>query len=345
MRERLPDRPLFANDASAEKFNPNGPFCAAIRRLIIAAKSLRGPHPRLTTILVASDGVKRYQPDMTAVLRHFCLVTAAAGAITIVVATQLAQAEDASAWSNDSRSSIRLIAGSNANDAAPLHAGIEMKLLPGWHTYWRYPGDSGVPPRFDFSGSDNLRSAKVQFPAPQVHTDEAGSTIGYESSVVFPVAVTPKDPGKPVALKLKADYAVCDKLCVPAEGSAALTLAPGASKEDADLKAAEARVPKRVSDAKAGLTARRVTGGAKPLVMVDLRAPANAPVSLFVEGPTADWALPIPKPAQSAPAGHRHFSFELDGLPPGVDPNKGPFNLTFTVVEGQRAYEVTTRLD
>ena len=281
---------------------------------------------------------------MTAVFRQLCLVAAAVAAVTITT-SPLAHAEDASAWSNDARSSIRLIAGSNAKDAALLHAGIDMKLLPGWHTYWRYPGDSGVPPRFDFSGSENLKSATVLFPAPQVHTDEAGSTIGYEGRVVFPVDVTPKDPGRPVTLKLKADYAVCEKLCVPAEGSAALTLTPGASKEDAAVKAAAARVPKRESDAVAGLTARRVTGGAKPLVMVDLPAPANVPVSVFVEGPSAEWALPIPKPAQGAPTGHRHFSFQLDGLPPGVDPNKGPFDLTFTVVEGQRAYEVTTRLD
>jgi hypothetical protein len=63
-----------------------------------------------------------------------------------------------------------------------------------------------------------------------------------------------------------------------------------------------------------------------------------------VEGPTSEWALPIPKPAQGAPVGHRHFGFELDGLPPGVDP-KGHFELTFTVVEGDRAIEVKTHLD
>ena len=294
-------------------------------------------------ILVAAHGVNGYQPGMTSLLRHG-LRLAAAGIVTFTAAN-LAHAEDASAWSNDARSSIRLIAGSNASDAALLHAGIDMKLLPGWHTYWRYPGDSGVPPRFDFSGSDNVKSAKVLYPAPQVHTDEAGSTIGYEGSVVFPVDVTPKDPAKPIALKLKIDYAVCDKLCVPAEGSAALTLTPGTSSEDAAVKDAAARVPKQVSNTTASLTAKRVNGGAKPLVMIDLPAPENVPVSVFVEGPTADWALPIPKPAQGAPAGHRHFSFELDGLPPGVDPNKGPYNLTFTVVEGQQAYEVTTRLD
>ncbi len=95
----------------------------------------------------------------------------------------------------------------------------------------------------------------------------------------------------------------------------------------------------------AGLTARRANDDKrKPLVFVDLAAPAGQPVELFVEGPTAEWALPIPKPAQGAPAGHQHFGFELDGLPPGVDP-KGPFELTFTIVKGGRATEVKTHLD
>ena len=297
-------------------------------------------------ISVASQDVTGYEPDMMMPPRPLRL--AALAAVTIVTAAT-AHAEDASPWSNDARSSIRLIAGSNVSGDAPLRAGIEMKLTAGWHTYWRYPGDSGVPPRFDFSGSGNLKSAKVLYPAPQLHSDETGQTIGYENSVVFPVEVTPKDAGKPVDLKLKIDYAVCEKLCVPAEGSARLALAPGTSGEDAAVKAAFARVPQRVDAAKAGLTVTRASGGAKagekPLVMVDLPAPANTPVTLFVEGPTPDWALPIPKPAQGAPAGRRHFSFVLDGLPPGADPSKGPFVLTFTVEEGQRVYEVTAHLD
>ena len=294
-------------------------------------------------ISVAAQDVNRYQQAMMTMRSNYVGIALAA-AVTLAAAGA-ARAEDASPWSNDSRSSVRLIAGANASSDTPLQAGIEMKLLAGWHTYWRYPGDSGVPPRFDFAGSGNLKSAKVLYPAPVLHSDEAGQTIGYEGSVVFPVEVTPKEPGKPVTLKLKIDYAVCEKLCVPAEGSASLVLAPGASAQGAAVKAAFARVPQRVDAAASGLTAKRVGGGAKPLVMLDLPAPANVPVSVFVEGPTAEWALPIPKAAQGAPAGRRHFSFELDGLPPGVDPNKGPFDLTFTVVEGQRAYEVTTRLD
>ena len=86
------------------------------------------------------------------------------------------------------------------------------------------------------------------------------------------------------------------------------------------------------------------TLGAKPSVVVDLGAPTGKPVELFVEGPTPQWALPIPKPVTPAPAGRAQFSFELDGLPPGVDP-KSQFDLTFTVVTGDRAVETKTHLD
>ncbi len=267
---------------------------------------------------------------------------AAACSIAIMLAAP-ARADDASPWSEDSRSAIRLIAGSNKG-AAPLRAGVEIKLQPGWKTYWRYPGDSGVPPRFDFSGSDNLKSAKVLYPVPHLFSDEAGNSLGYKDSVTFPVQVTPKQAGKPVTLHLKLDYAVCEKLCVPAQGSTALAVATGDSAQDATLRDAEARVPQKVAAAQIGLIARRVNNAAKPLIMVDLKAPAGAPVEIFVEGPTPEWALPIPKPAPGAPDGHRQFGFELDGLPPGVDP-KGPFDLTFTVIEGGRAIEVATHLD
>jgi len=271
-----------------------------------------------------------------------CALFAACGVVIMLGAP--ARAADASAWGEDSRSAIRLIAGANKTDAANLRAGIEIKLQPGWKTYWRYPGDSGLPPRFDFSGSENLARAKVLYPAPHLFTDEAGNSLGYKNGVIFPLQVSRKDPGKKVTLRLKLDYAVCEKLCIPAQGRAELTFGIGDSAHDVVLTAAEAHVPKQVGAAEARLTARRVNNAPKPLIAVDLVADANKTVELFVEGPTPEWALPIPQPAQGAPAGHRHFGYEHDGLPHGGDP-KGQFELTFTVVEGDRAIEVTTHLD
>jgi DsbC/DsbD-like thiol-disulfide interchange protein len=270
------------------------------------------------------------------------LVTTGALAATLVGPTRAA---DASAWAADNHSAFRLIAGSNKPGATRMRAGIEIKMRPGWHTYWRYPGDSGVPPRFDFSGSENFGTAKVLYPAPHLYSDETGNTLGYMGGVIFPLQVTPRQPGKPVKLHVKLDYAVCAKLCVPVESSAELTLAAGESTQDATLAAAEARVPKPVSAAQAGLTAKRVNDAPKPLIMVDLKAPAGEKVQIFVEGPTPEWALPVPKPAPGAPAGHQQFGFQFDGLPPGVDP-KGHYELTFTIVEGDRhPIQVTTRLD
>jgi DsbC/DsbD-like thiol-disulfide interchange protein len=255
-----------------------------------------------------------------------------------------ARAADASPWVEDNYSAIRLIAGANKNGIDNLRAGIEIKMQPGWHTYWRYPGDSGVPPRFNFSGSDNVATVKVLYPAPHAFTDESGTIIGYTGNVILPLQVFPRQKDKPVTLRAKIDYAVCEKLCVPVEANVELTLAAGGA-DNAALVAAEAHVPQPVAAAEAGLTARRANDDKrKPLVFVDLAASTGEPVELFVEGPSAEWALPIPKPAPGAPPGHQHFGFELDGLPPGVDP-KGPFELTFTIVRDGHATEVKTHLD
>ena len=158
-----------------------------------------------------------------------------------------ARAADESPWNEDVRSAIRLIAGSSKADDAVLRAGIEVKLRPGWKTYWRYPGDSGVPPHFDFSGSENLKKADVLYPAPHLFTDETGQSLGYKDTVIFPVVVSPQQAGKPVRLRVKVDYAVCEKLCVPAEGRAELMLETGDSKHNPALTTAETHVPKQVT--------------------------------------------------------------------------------------------------
>lgn len=237
---------------------------------------------------------------------------------------------------------MRLIAGTNKADAAQLAAGIELKLDSGWHTYWRYPGDAGIPPRFDFSGSQNVARVTVRYPAPRAMVDETGTTLGYQRHVVFPLQVAPKQTGHPVTLHVVVDYAVCENLCVPAQGEATLTLGAGQSSQAKILAAAEARVPKQVEASTLGLAAQRGKNGSD--VLVDIAAAKDTPVQLFVEGPTAEWALPVPKPVDGAPIGKQRFSFALDGLPAGVRA-QAPVNLTFTVVEGARAYETKVHLD
>src|SRR3974390_1943330 len=174
-------------------------------------------------------------------LRHLSRVTVP---VIVILARPpgAARAADASRWDGDARAGMRLIAGARQTDAA-ARAGIERALAPGWKTYWRYPGDSGVPPRFDFAGSQNVKSVTVAWPAPHRFSDESGVTIGYKDGVIFPLRIVPQDAAKPMLLRLTLDYAVCEKLCVPAQSSAELALEGEASSHDGALDAAEAAVP------------------------------------------------------------------------------------------------------
>jgi DsbC/DsbD-like thiol-disulfide interchange protein len=252
----------------------------------------------------------------------------------------------ASPWDGDARSTARLIAG-GSDRGAPLRAGLEIRLKQGWHTYWRYPGDAGVPPRFDFAGSQNLKAVEVLWPAPRRLPEAGLDTIGYDRDVILPLRVTPQDPTKPVTLQIKVDYAICEKLCVPAQirGGLALTGAPTA--QDAALAAAEARVPKKVAlGAGAGLAVRSVRpqeGGDRPHVLVDVATPAGASVDMFAEGPSEQWALPLPVAVDGAASGLQRFKLELDGAPPEAKYKDALISLT--VVTDGEAIEVPIRLD
>ena len=141
------------------------------------------------------------------------------------------RAEDASPWQRDSHSAVRLLAGSRSG--AVLLGGIAIQLQPGWKTYWRTPGDSGVPPRFDFSKSENVEAVTVMWPAPMKFDDGAGGTsLGYKQQVVLPLRIVAKSADKPVTLRAEISYAVCEKICIPVDASAELTFASVASTED-----------------------------------------------------------------------------------------------------------------
>jgi DsbC/DsbD-like thiol-disulfide interchange protein len=277
--------------------------------------------------------------------------TVALGAVGIcatglIAASSASAAEDASRWDGDARSAVRLIAGS-APDGDPMRAGVEIRLKSGWHTYWRYPGDAGVPPRFDFAASQNLKSVEVLWPAPQRIPEQGLVAIGYTGDVILPVVIVPQIKGEPVKLRLKLDYAVCETLCVPAEAKAELVLTGGPSSHDARLAAAEARVPKKTAlgegSALAVKSVRREATGGRPRILVDVAAPPAAEIALFAEGPTADWALPVPAAVDGAPKGLQRFAFELDGAPPGASYDAA--RIVLTAVAGDAAIEVITRLD
>src|SRR5437868_1453807 len=254
-----------------------------------------------------------------------------------------ARAEDASPWQRDGHSAVRLLAGSRSG--AVLLGGVAFQLQAGWKTYWRTPGDSGVPPRFDFSKSENIEAVTILWPAPTKFDDGAGGhSVGYHNQIVLPLRIVAKNPDKPVTLRADTNYAVCEKLCIPVEANPELAIASVASTEDSALFAALDTVPKpaNIGDPNP-LTIRDVKREGKSTVLVDVVVPDTRAVNLFVEGPTPNWALPVPKLLERGPTGVKRFAFELDGAPPGVNPEGAALKLT--LVGGDRSYEFNINLN
>ena len=269
-------------------------------------------------------------------------------------------AQDASEWDAQNHTAARLIAGSQVagSDTKIVRAGVEIKLDPGWKTYWRDPGDSGVPPKLDFAGSDNVKSVTVLWPAPERFPDGAGgNSIGYLDHVILPLRITPQDAKEQSSLKLKLGYDICGNMCVPVESDLKLAI-NGDGAEEMAIEKAEIRVPRRValgegSDTKgvkgssgkglAILSVHREPGDGHDRVIVEVSAPAGTPVDLFAEGPTPDWSLPLPEFKGDGNGPTRQFTFDLDGLPPDAQA-KGAM-LILTAVSDDDAIEVPARLD
>ncbi len=236
---------------------------------------------------------------------------------------------------------VRLLVGTVTAERAT--AGIEIDLLPHWKTYWRYPGDAGVPPHLSFEGSTNVKAVKMGWPAPRRFTDGDATSIGYKGQVIFPLDVTLADPAQPAVLNIGLDFAVCEALCLPAKAEFSAPLRPGAdAAADAKLATARTRVPvPQALGADAPLAVLKVALE-PPLeprtLVVDARA-ASASADLFVEGPTTDWALPLPQKTALAD-GITRFTLPLEGVPKAADVTRSA--LTLTLVDGPRAVVTET---
>lgn len=251
----------------------------------------------------------------------------------------------ATPWAGDKRGSARLMTAVEATGSSTrLDAALELRLAAGWHTYWRTPGDAGFPAAIDWTGSENLASADISWPAPRRLTIEGLENIVYLDHVVLPIALTVADPGKPVRLRAEVDYASCEKICIPYHASLDLALPAGLAvpgPEASLIAEAAAKVPGSLSRAGLRLLSVDVNGPneARPSLTVTLASdagPLTAP-DLFVEG--MPQATP-PKPSVLHSAAGRTTSLVLPLSAETARTALGK-QLTFTVVDGVRSAEFT----
>jgi DsbC/DsbD-like thiol-disulfide interchange protein len=256
-----------------------------------------------------------------------------------------AAAEPTSPWVSEGAASLRLVDAGQGPVAGSRLAAIAIRLDPGWKTYWRQPGASGVPPRFDFSQSSNLAEAAVSFPTPERAADADGVTNVYHDSVVIPVTVRPRDPSAPVSLRLVADYGLCEAVCVPAHSEAALELAPGGGKDGPAAAAVRKAVELTPKPAQLGadgeLSVKRVWRthtAAGTLLEIEVGGPPGVPPLLFAETGDGDFA-PAPEAVGEPSGGRAQFrmAFSESELPKS--------GLRLTLAAGDKAIETPVSLD
>lgn len=168
-----------------------------------------------------------------------------------------------------------LIDGWQQADGTRVSA-IRLTLEDGWKTYWRVPGDAGIPPRFDWKGSRNLAGVEVEWPTPKVFDQSGLRSVGYSHQVILPLVISAKDAGKPVDLELSMDIGVCADICVPENLTLSGTMDAQSSTPVSAIAAALAERPYTASEAGAGKITCSMTPSADGLnITATLQLPST----------------------------------------------------------------------
>ncbi|MBI4183423.1 MAG: thioredoxin family protein [Proteobacteria bacterium] len=288
----------------------------------------------------------------TRVARRIGPVLAACVALGLAAAgAAAAPSSGASDWSRNDHAAVRLVsaagalgtggAGVGAAAREGLLVGLQFQMLPGWKIYWRSPGDAGIPPRVDWSGSTNLAAAEILWPVPERFEAFGLQTMGYDGEVVLPVRVRVADPARTLALRAALDYLVCKEICIPYSHALALELPPGEAGVTPFAHLIEryrARVPGGAADLGLrieGVRIGRVPSGAALRVAVRSAFPIER-TDLIVEGPRG---FQFPPPEMELTERERRAILTVAVRGRDAYAALAGQSLTLTLVSGGRAVE------
>ena len=256
-------------------------------------------------------------------------------ALCLIAAPALADMRSPAA---DAVTGVALLDGWSRPDGSRL-AAVEIRLAPGWHTYWRVPGEAGIPPRFDWSGSRNLATVAYEWPRPEIFDSFGLRTFGYDGELVLPVVLTPTDPSRPMELALDLAFGVCSDICVPAEARVVSQLVPDAPPQArARIEAALADRPQSAAEAGVARVTCTLAAGASGIeVTTEIT---------FDEPPAGEQVAVLEQPDLwiGAPESRTRGRTVTARAPVAVDGPAGPVlarrELRVTVLDDRRAVDI-----
>lgn len=215
--------------------------------------------------------------------------------ISVFSFSGVALADTSSPWQAGFGYQTRLIQGERTEDGT-FKLGLQIALEEGWKTYWRMPGDNGIPPDLNFSASSNVRAYKIYWPKPAVFQDGDGLSVGYKQTIILPISVQPEHSDKPIDLSISAFFGVCSEVCVPAQADLSVQLDPGESVSDFQflIEEALAEVPKSQTGQGLRVHSAHLTAGDKETIEVAVELPGETEqLVILAEGPQHWYVEPL----------------------------------------------------
>lgn len=215
---------------------------------------------------------------------------------------------------------------------------LRLTLAPGWKTYWRAPGDAGIPPQFDWSGSENLASVRIHWPAPDVFYDYGMRTIGYADQVVWPIELRPDANGAPIRVAARLELGICETVCIPAQLRFTAELS-GAGRMDPEIRAALAARPMPAARAGVGEVACALTpisDGMRLDATIAMPSAGQGEVALVEAGDPSIWVSEPQVARQGETLRVRADLVPAPGTPLVIERQA----LRFTVIGARRAVDI-----
>jgi len=214
---------------------------------------------------------------------HLAALASLAGYFFIAPSADAAQSE----WARSEGGDIRIVADRPQPDGT-IPAILDIRLKPGWKTYWLEPGASGIPPQVRIDPKDGISFSGMRFPAPKSFGDGVGGYTGYDKSVAFPLLLKSEKSGD-LSLKVSIFLGICKDICIPVQADLSLSLPKGAAENPLDkarIEDAVAALPGQPSETFKVKAASFDTAGKRlRLSLVTPGVSAETPPELFLAGP------------------------------------------------------------
>lgn len=224
---------------------------------------------------------------------------------------------------------VTVLPGWRAGDGQHV-AALRLQLEPGWKTYWRAPGDTGIPPQLVFDADTRAADVRIHWPVPRVFWINGIRAVGYSGEVILPILVTPTAAGELATLSGRVELGVCKDICLPVSLALSVDLPARLATPDARIEAALASAP-GTAEATAICRIEPIEDGLRLTVLLSMPAMAGGKEETVVEyGDPSVW---VSEPASSRAGGVLTMTADL------VPPDGRPFalarsDLRFTVFGG-----------